>query len=686
MDKATQTTKPHSLWIPLSLLTGFWLLLQIGLFLPVARFLLKAGSLGEAYLKIPWSVYPAILVYIAIHLLLWFLVIAAIIWLSKKWRTLLALNESQQFYSAIALWGVFILTLIMSNQYFFPRSLFADFSRSFMPFLILIPGMVVGTLILMVAIVGACGHAFYQLSRLYKMALLLVVAAITILIAKNHMRPVVPYSGPQPNIIIIGLDSLRPDHVDYYGNKKNLTPSLDKFLASSVNFRNTRTTLGRTFPAWVSILTGDYPKTNGARYDLIPLSRIDRAASMAKTFQRLGYETVYATDEKRFSNIDDSFGFDRLIGPKIGFNDFLLGNANDFPLTNLITNLRLGRWLFPYNYANRGANKTYYPFSFTQWLADFLGRTHKKPLFLNIHLCLSHWPYVWAGSRAYSFPFHDFKEVRQAFNISVRHMDHQFENVMQHLQRNQLLHNAIVIVVSDHGESLEFPGDRLTDPKNYHGIPGQPSPFKRYLEKKNSPINKSNGHGADLLSPSQNQVVMAFRRYGNSHYPNKNIFSPTSLIDIKPTLFNLLSLPKPASDGISLKPYLIDSSMNRQSPRSIFMESGFAPDAIVLVNPNFKKLVQVGIQYYTVNPKDGRVYMKDEFGKEIIRTKQRAIFYNGWVLATYPTDNGIIPVLMNLKTKQWTDQPNSKWAAQTPFNQLWQTLKKFYDKEIPNHL
>ena len=58
------------------------------------------------------------------------------------------------------------------------------------------------------------------------------------------------------------------------------------------------------------------------------------------------------TDEKRFS-ITEHYGFDRLVGPGIGVNDFILGGLAIF--LNESFNTSLGRVLFPFNYANRAA-------------------------------------------------------------------------------------------------------------------------------------------------------------------------------------------------------------------------------------------------------------------------------------------------------------------------------------------
>ena len=67
--------------------------------------------------------------------------------------------------------------------------------------------------------------------------------------------------------------------------------------------------------------------------------------------KQAGYHTVYSTDEVRFANIDESYGFDQVITPRIGASDFLIGTYNELPLASLVINTRFGKWLFPFSYA-----------------------------------------------------------------------------------------------------------------------------------------------------------------------------------------------------------------------------------------------------------------------------------------------------------------------------------------------
>src|SRR4029450_2802353 len=106
---------------------------------------------------------------------------------------------------------------------------------------------------------------------------------------------------------------------------------------------------------------------------------------------------TYATDEVRYANFNETYGFDQIITPPIGAIDFLLGSAADMPPVTLVASTPIGGFLFPSNHANRAASVTYRP-------RDFVERLEREidvngPAFIAIHLTLAHWPYSWAGRR-----------------------------------------------------------------------------------------------------------------------------------------------------------------------------------------------------------------------------------------------------------------------------------------------
>ncbi len=99
----------------------------------------------------------------------------------------------------------------------------------------------------------------------------------------------------------------------------------------------------------------------------------------------------YSTDEVRFANIDETYGFDQAITPPIGASDFLIGTFNELPLASVVINTRVGQVLFPFSYANRGAATLFRPETYLARLDREL--RFDQPTLLMAHLTASHWPY-----------------------------------------------------------------------------------------------------------------------------------------------------------------------------------------------------------------------------------------------------------------------------------------------------
>ncbi len=85
----------------------------------------------------------------------------------------------------------------------------------------------------------------------------------------------------QPNVIILGIDSLRLEQVARFGGT-GATPNLDEFLANADVFTDTTTPLARTFPAWVSILTGRALRNTGALFNLMPRDAVRSSPSLGE--------------------------------------------------------------------------------------------------------------------------------------------------------------------------------------------------------------------------------------------------------------------------------------------------------------------------------------------------------------------------------------------------------------------
>ena len=126
------------------------------------------------------------------------------------------------------------------------------------------------------------------------------------------------------------------------------------------------------------------------------------------------------------------------------------------PLVNLRRRDPCGGLLFPSNHANRAAHVTYRP-------RDFVRRLEREiavdgPTFLAIHLTLAHWPYAWAGNAE---PTHPAGVSRRLSRMRSSEVDRQFGDVMRLLGDKGVLDNAIVVLLSDHGEALGGDDDSM---------------------------------------------------------------------------------------------------------------------------------------------------------------------------------------------------------------------------------
>jgi hypothetical protein len=470
----------------------------------------------------------------------------------------------------------------------------------------------------------------------------------------------------KPNIIYIGIDSLRADMVPLDASSPH-TPELNRFLSGATRFSDAITPLARTFPSWVALLTGRHPHTSGAYMNLLPRDLVDTKGTIADTLRAAGYRTVYAVDEVRFSNVDESYGFDKRISPPIGATEFIIAFFADLPLLNLTVNTRVGEWLFPHLHANRGASMLYDPDAFVAQLDR--GIEPVQPTFLALHLTLSHWPYHW---RDYAHMLELNKPMPDYYVNALRRVDQQFGDVWRILERKGLLENAIVVVFSDHGEAFGVPQESLVpiDSAEIVRLGAQPTW----------------GHGTSVLSPHQYRVVLAMRRVGRAATEAPNglhvVDVPTSLEDITPTITDLLNI-KPAAgyDGWSLKAFLEPSASEADfGSRVRYTETEYMPENIATlggtINPSVAAAV---IRRYRVDAVTDRVELRKTAAPQMRRQRQFAALGSTRLMAAVPSqvDGRFLRLLVPLTgglAQRVESRPDATLDAEAA--QLWDALER----------
>ncbi|MGO9241041.1 MAG: sulfatase-like hydrolase/transferase [Bryobacteraceae bacterium] len=260
--------------------------------------------------------------------------------------------------------------------------------------------------------------------RVRPKALLLCLCAFGALI--SCQRPGGSASQPlRPlNVVVITIDTLRPDHVHCYGYSKIETPTLDRIAQSGVLFEKGVTQTPLTPPSHASIFTGLNPPTHKVRntggFVLSPST-----PTLASLLEQHGWDTAAfvssAVLKKRFG-FDHGFAVydDRMPQP---------GSRQEF-----------------LEDAERRAGDT------VDHAVEWLDGRGEKPFFLWVHLYDPHAPYDPPS------PFREQYKDR-LYDGEIAYADHELGRLMENLWRKSPPEKTLVAVLSDHGESLGEHGE-----------------------------------------------------------------------------------------------------------------------------------------------------------------------------------------------------------------------------------
>jgi arylsulfatase A-like enzyme len=229
--------------------------------------------------------------------------------------------------------------------------------------------------------------------------------------------------GPRrPNLLVVSIDTLRADHVGSYGSTKARTPHLDALAARGVRFEQASAAIPLTGPSHATLFTGEYPPVHGVR-DNIVFTLDDRHHTLAERLKENGYRTAAFVGAYP---VAAAFGF------RQGFEVF----REDFKESPI-----------PGAGAQRRANEV--ADAAIPWLQQDDGR----PFFAWLHLYDPHAPYD---------PPEPFKTsfAGRAYDGEIAFTDAQLGRVFDALKAAGHEDDTVVVVVSDHGESLGEHGEQ----------------------------------------------------------------------------------------------------------------------------------------------------------------------------------------------------------------------------------
>ncbi len=332
------------------------------------------------------------------------------------------------------------------------------------------------------------------------------------------------------NVVLLSLDTVRADHLSVNGYPRPTTPHLDALALDSAWFRDASSTSSYTLPAHASLMTGQLPTRHGAHSEAPGRNRIlpDRSDLLAVQLQGAGWLTAAFTGGVY---VRPGFGFVR------GFDRY---DSTDLALPLDAPRAKeLPRPGDPdFNARYRRANDW-------QRALDWIHAHADAPFFLFLHTYVAH-EYLAApehearfrASRRSAVPRGDLGFIRDrtrtdaptpgdlqqfvdAYDATLRAADARVGELLAAIEQAGVADDTILIVCSDHGEEFHDHG----------GV----------------------NHGR-TLHEEMVRVPLLIRLPGAAP---REIEAPVSLLDVAPTLVELLELPATHPvDGRSLLPLL----------------------------------------------------------------------------------------------------------------------------------
>jgi arylsulfatase A-like enzyme/Tfp pilus assembly protein PilF len=224
--------------------------------------------------------------------------------------------------------------------------------------------------------------------------------------------------GPAPyNVLLISIDTLRPDHLGCYGYDNIETPNIDGLADEGFLFQDAIATVPLTLPSHTSILTGLLPITSGVR-DNGTFVLSDQFTTLAEVFSDHGYATAAFIA---------TFVMDSRFGLAQGFEVYSDDMAPDS---------QKSAFLWPERRAE-AVNDTA-----LGWFREV-----QEPFFAFVHYYDPHDPYE--PPEPFATTYSD-----NLYDGEIAYTDSVLGGLLNTLKEEGLYDNTLIVLVSDHGEGL----------------------------------------------------------------------------------------------------------------------------------------------------------------------------------------------------------------------------------------
>lgn len=275
-------------------------------------------------------------------------------------------------------------------------------------------------------------------------AVVLVVASIAVLHSCGT-RQVAPGA---PSVLLITVDTLRPDRLSCYGYDQQKTPAIDSLANEGALFEHAVCDIPWTTGSMASVMTGTYSRDHGLH---LPNERLRQGTqTLARILKENGYQTAAVVGSFPVSSIyglnqgfdlfDEDFSRPFLI-PK----NQDLKNIHKVPDTDLGDFAKTGKWV-----NEKMRNDAYRSDDDTSSRAlEWLRVRGSTPFFLWVHYFGPH-ERLYAGSAASQ----QEPRIVADYDADLQKTDAAVGRLLAGIKTTGLQDRLLVVLHADHGQSL----------------------------------------------------------------------------------------------------------------------------------------------------------------------------------------------------------------------------------------
>jgi len=316
---------------------------------------------------------------------------------------------------------------------------------------------------------------------------------------------------PRPNVILIVLDTVRADHIGFFGGNPKVTPNIDSFIKNSAAFENAYAPERNTPVSHMTMFTGLYPATHKVDARNRGLDR--KIPTLAEILKKEGYLTLGYTGAAGLLSPKFGFGkgFDFYNNGKYGVKKHKVSaELETTAILHQLNSIKKRRPLFLFiNYfdAHHDSGKLPYnsPIEYRQLFCSEQERNFTGKVGPNYWGDVSR-----ANEPPTKVPKEYIEQIICFYDAGLAYLDHWVGILIQNLKEMNLYDNSLIILTSDHGEEFRE-----------HG----------YFRHRNS-----------FLHEGLVNVPLAIKLPGAR---DPHVFStPVGLVDLLPTIMDYLKIGK----------------------------------------------------------------------------------------------------------------------------------------------